>query len=1117
MVKDSIPSSVNGNKIPNFNSQRERAISLLNQTYVRKHNNTDNIAHDFVNFNDKPDSMYNPYKVKDVKNSSSIISNSNAKKINNNNDISNNPTKINTINNINNINISTTNTFNSFQLSQNNLQITKPPIISSILKEDENNKNSITGNFYNKLNSSLFQGNTLNLINDLNYNSPANTGNAHPTMNNNSGICNNNLPTQNLKPGNISNLNIKSNTPLNPINSNNSIITNPTNFINNIKNINSRKIKANIQNSSSSSILNDQQSHINNNNLNSSNNSNLDSILQNNNLNLNAIITKMSNMKKHLDSYANLCANDNDPEKFKKCIIETNSMVTDLIKNFNNVLDEVRKYSFYLSLIFTKIDKLKASINEIFPHLKNITEKIQYAVQKGDENLISGLGVSLGHAICINELLKLCKFELYNVNKVRDYASKNIVSQDTLKIFTVFLNLGKNQNFINILLTLFKNIKNNPVLAGINDTASEEFNYEEGQKIDENLNTINNINSNLEMNVNYFSSASGIANSKINYNVDDGFSNHTLQENKMEIEDKEVISRPLPEEINEKGDGCPLCKEQNENNTQLMSEDFEINKNKSLCEKNTQILFKEISENNDSQKDNRVDVIQCESNHVGKNSYNQQPSFISLEKMIDNTEMNNAMQIHEPVYIDYENKNTVDVYSPDNLTFQQNSAPMATKLVDGSSSCEVGIQNNLGENLLNSRNENWKIELENFKLLMNSNLFKESIEKRAIDPQICDSGSILNETDENNLAAFLKDKLLLDLLNANQNMNNTLYPNEVKEEIISSNDILNNPEIIHYINYQENVKEILTDKEELVPENRINSHEDNAIVLHNDEIYTNNSAYHNVLNNQDNLSSSLDNINPNPLNKPILSPDKLKSSNIFYTNNNILNNQPLNSSQNPNIKKIDQKENFIHTIRAPDNIYSLESCKYNHSPYHTYDNNCNPIVNSSNNNNNVNNKIFVSKKSDLSCINNNLNQYLNLNLSKLANSNLVPHDLNIFLSNDLQNQINKRESSRFVVLNDDNTFKVVENINNNINKDSNKMLHIKSDDKKKIFYSNDPNDTENVQEHFTVNAQHDNIVNDEPIENNIISKSLYENNTDNSPKLMRNKNKARMNPSIEKK
>ncbi len=339
----------------------------------------------------------------------------------------------------------------------------KPDYVSSIFKRREFNRNSsikfISSNQSNTNKNSFKKTNDVSNLNNLthNYSNPSGKSSLLPSKlindfkfvsyddTNNSYSKNNHTNNSNNKNENYS-LNSKSNS--NPKQNQNQIPINS----------NTDTIILNVQNNTFKNI-----SNINSFNSNNQNNNPFTSNPVTNGLNLNIIFKKMLSMKRHLDVYSSVFGNSQEElntEKIKKCMLETNTLINDLLKHVNLLLDEVKKYSYYFSLVFAKTDKLKDSLNEIFPHLETIVNQINLALQNGDENLINGLGITLGHAISINELLRVCKFELNDVNKVKNYAQNNIVSDDILKIFTVFLNLGKNPNFINSMITLFKDIKN---------------------------------------------------------------------------------------------------------------------------------------------------------------------------------------------------------------------------------------------------------------------------------------------------------------------------------------------------------------------------------------------------------------------------------------------------------------------------------------------------------------------------------------------------------------------------------------------------------------------------------------------------------------------------------
>ena len=294
------------------------------------------------------------------------------------------------------------------------------------------------------------------------------------------------------------------------------------------------------------------------------------------------------------------------------------------------------------------------------------------------------------------------------------------------------------------------------------------------------------------------------------------------------------------------------------------------------------------------------------------------------------------------------------------------------------------------------------------------------------------------------------------------NIQNNDYKIELENNLISDNNI--------QIIIDENVplSNLDRENEDLNQNNNYNSSEINFEKEKSSNLINSNSEKNEFILNlnekETNSDEKLKNVNSNLKNNKINSDDSIT----------IFNNDPINLNKHQINSNIQIKNNLL--------VENVELPKLKTENKNIV------MINNSDNPTNID---LVKDK--------------NVNFSNLLINNIK---LNV---NDINENINKnnnfitKEYSKFLILKDN------DDIINHINLPNFKILTIdeklkdnndidmKIDEKKKIIYYYDPDDSGNIQEHFNVNNQHDNIINDEPIKNTIFTPGYSNINDTDSP------------------
>jgi len=1110
-----------------------------------------NLPNALLNFNDKPDSTN--YILKQQLDSSrcSLNKTSSLNALNslgaNNNKKNFSSTNYTNLLNSNSAN-QNTNNLNLNNISNNNINLANSSFtgnISDFKFFSNTNPNNNTNTYIGSINNNNIYNNNNNNNNNINSNNNYYINNSKIILDktDNKQI---EVLFQDNKINSNSKYNLSSTQKQCTYNINNSNLTNNTQFA---------------VNSSNPPVSNNFASNTNNNNNNRKNQAILNTNPVCNGLNLNLIINKMLNMKRHFDSYYSVfsCGSSAcEPEKLKKCMLETHTLIMDFLKHLNNLIDEVRKYSYYLSLVFTKTDKLKDSINEIFPHLESIVNQIQFPMQQGDDKQIKGLAATLGHAICVNDLLRLCKFELSDVQKVKSYAKDNIVSEDLLRIFTVFLNLGKNQSFVSSLLGLFRNIKGAKEEHGDSSVRDEEksffnnFNQQSGNNIQDffqhDLMKKNNENNFNTVDVlNAFNSYKEI---DLKKNASDGYCHDSIHQiNNTNNLKKEFICENINDSIQQE-------QTRNMNGASFTGiYDLGINNNGSSDEKKFDLInslrsFIDIEKNSNEtiiQKNNEEDKYS-----IIHNNQNNDVIMKAKKEVNENShDLNNIVEKHAKATSSV--TNAIEITSK--ILFESNFSSPLLEIINkfglfskeqkpeekGALETKGNTNHLIMESFNTEKNSEMisdrlnneikgQIKSQNESIAQNSNITEpEKQERNVIDYDVrkeLEEGK--NHLDY--LLEIIKKRIEMDCIpckvdnnndndysfinniNCNNDLNNGKENNlEQSLEINKILDIDNNLtskekvdidfETLKKKRYYETPTEEVIEKKVISVQEAIVADfidKDNCPKNHVFEAKRDNDYY---INNKTEFDQDNDAINVNQMKS---------SSNYFQVKrDNIINS--ISSCSEQGIKEevlpdcnvepnshLNPISNLFHNNQNPLAIFKLTKGEVS--------SNNNKDINVNESNDNHYNKIYNSIYNT-----NSLSRYKNLSpqLKTACSKFLV-------LSNQNNNN-NNNESFKARLSPNNNPTSNNKNTNNNDDSNSNNKnngnLNIqqsnsnnpnKSEEKKKeIFNYNDPDDSGNIQEHFNVNGLHDNIINDEPIKNTIF-KPGFENPTDTASPMLFN-------------
>lgn len=900
----------------------------------------------------------------------------------------------------------------------------------------------------------------------------------------------------------------------------------------------------------------------------------------------------MLNIKHHLDTNNYLFSNKsqiNDPGLLKKCMQDTNTFITDLLKQLNNLLNEVQKNSYYLSLIFLKTDKLKETINQIFPFLDNIVNHIQKVNQQKEEIFFNEFQYTLRDSKNINELLRLCKFELSEIYKVKNYAQKNTMSEDVLKIFTVFLNLGKNPNFINSLLMLFKNIKeasqnqcdkgkNNSGFQRSQENNNGNYNNYFNESVDENNNNNCGKNNETETNnfdlpkeksrndnihitdkiksfdifsslnfPNYFDKNFNISENidfcnKFNQNIKEielsNVINNNLYLNEEKIENFQHNKDISKNSMNDYSNFMETKKKFNTENifsniNQKLNSD---NENKNLIEiklgsslignidkiaKNDAVskVFQEKerenfkNEGNEKEKANKIEIEKEKEEKNITEIKTQKEVKIEKEDILSLKEAENKDEEKIDLEINLLNESYYQKQIPEkNSDISENPLiknPNLLKYVDHGKNVSFCNENSFG---LKNENINMPKELENYsvnKIYNNNNeLNLQDIVMLGVENKLDYENIEKNEILQIDKLELEKDKQKFNFFSDN------VFPRKILS-ISIPNDPTKNEKNFNYRNFQlENLKQ-----DENLHYQRKNDSQEKEFQNNEDpkEIYCNNTR-DNIKNSMDNekndcqmetifLKEKQSNLKLgieqtiNKGNSPHPLEHKKKCIEEFFDENMFIDNIKTNNISS----LVKKKKEDIFTITQTESNININMHNKNFSPKNN-NLNANNIGNSS--------VIFRSKKSEN-------NYFINSNIfddkyngnNRLIN-NIIDCNNNIFNNINYLNKIpsldSKYPTSRINQHTNDLYFKNGNFSDNNLkispskqllNEFRNNINPVKIEEKKNYLYNNnDADDSINIQEHFNVNFQHDNIINDEPIKNTILELAYQQTNETSSPK-----------------